>query len=680
MSKTDLPLDEVSIEELFFGTTKREFEIPIYQRNYAWEKEEITALVQDIYDSYQKESSRPYYIGTLVSYHKGDDVYEIIDGQQRLTTIRILMAVLDIEPGNRLTYRARKKSDETLRKIPHFENVEEKDEGIINGFKFAHTEIEDLISPRERSGFKAYFLRNVHLVHYRVPKDVDLNHYFEIMNSRGEQLEKHEIVKAQLMEKLDSDEERELFNVIWESCSGMSVYIQQNLNGIAPELVFGNDLKDFAKSSFNELLALYRETKRDSAVARRRVSISGILDNISRSEWKSVDAESDVKDAFLPIIDFSNFLLVVLKILRMGETDFSPVEFTLDDKELLDEFRNAKMDAEKVRMFAFLLLKSKYLLDNYIVHHSKEEDTLESNPWKLQVWQKDRENKKGLLKNLVDHGNQSLQDNLVNLLSMFEVTFTARQRKNYLFYCLLYLHQHPNRDPADYADFVEELADRYFFGVYMDPTKLNEKNRPIPGGFDMTVLDEGEFSVAPIPVGEKEQFEAIYGDGSEASRGVPLYIFNYLDYKIWKLYDQEMRGERSKEGNPERKAFFAKLGCNDFGLKVFDLFYFSRTRRSLEHYYPRAMATGKEGVLNSDQINCLGNYAMIGSEANSSGSNWSPKTKLDHYLDSSRKISQISVASLKFMIMMTICDERGKWEFEEIKEHQEKMLELLFEV
>jgi len=46
---------------------------------------------------------------------------------------------------------------------------------------------------------------------------------------------------------------------------------------------------------------------------------------------------------------------------------------------------------------------------------------------------------------------------------------------------------------------------------------------------------------------------------------------------------------------------------------------------------------------------------MIGSEANSSGSNWSPKAKLDHYLDSSRKIVQVSVASLKFRIMMQIC-------------------------
>ena len=85
-----------------------------------------------------------------------------------------------------------------------------------------------------------------------------------------------------------------------------------------------------------------------------------------------------------------------------------------------------------------------------------------------------------------------------------------------------------------------------------------------------------------------------------------------------------------------------------------------------------------DGNLNQAEINCLGNYAMIGSEANSSGSNWSPKTKIDHYLDSSKKISPVSVASLKFLIMMQMCKDHNQWKFEEIKEHQDRMLDLLF--
>ena len=85
-----LPLKEVSISELCNGANVATYEVPIYQRNYAWEKDEISALIQDVYDAY-KNSKAVYYVGTLVSYHKGDQVFEIIDGQQRLTTINIIL-------------------------------------------------------------------------------------------------------------------------------------------------------------------------------------------------------------------------------------------------------------------------------------------------------------------------------------------------------------------------------------------------------------------------------------------------------------------------------------------------------------------------------------------------------------------------------------------------------------
>ena len=51
--------------------------------------------------------------------------------------------------------------------------------------------------------------------------------------------------------------------------------------------------------------------------------------------------------------------------------------------------------------------------------------------------------------------------------------------------------------------------------------------------------------------------------------------------------------------------------------------------------------------------------------------------KLDHYLDSSKKIKQVSVASLKFMIMMQVCKDHRKWEFEEIKDHQTRILDIV---
>ena len=80
MKTKSLPLRELSIAGIFNGD-KATYEVPIYQRNYAWEKDEISALIQDIYDACTAEKPT-YFIGTLVSFHKGDQVYEVIDGQQ----------------------------------------------------------------------------------------------------------------------------------------------------------------------------------------------------------------------------------------------------------------------------------------------------------------------------------------------------------------------------------------------------------------------------------------------------------------------------------------------------------------------------------------------------------------------------------------------------------------------
>lgn len=135
------------------------------------------------------------------------------------------------------------------------------------------------------------------------------------------------------------------------------------------------------------------------------------------------------------------------------------------------------------------------------------------------------------------------------------------------------------------------------------------------------------------------------------------------------------------KNSDKRKNFFDSLGCSDFGLEPFDKFYFTRTRRSLEHFFPQANVVDGQSP-SKDDINCFGNFAMIGAAANSSGSNWSPKTKLDHYTD--KKTDPVSVASLKFRIMMQICKdniskkEAGReWVWEDIICHQNRMLALI---
>ena len=674
-------LKECSIKDIYYGNsgTATTYKIPIYQRNYAWEREEIFALIKDIHDSMVIDKP-VYYIGTLVTFKRDENVFEVIDGQQRLTTIYIILTAMGEKLANRLAYSSRKTSTQTITAMSKFEKNkevkdsdfgEEYDLGIKNGYNFAKEALKDVNMDK----FKEYFLNHVHIIHYRVPKDVDLNHYFEVMNSRGEQLEKHEIVKAKLSALLEKEDMKK-FCQIWEACSDMSFYIQQKLPNmyIQKELpnkknVFGTDMSNFIPQSFEELYIESNHT--DDKMTTK--SIAELLNAPVKKEIAKGDCDSN--DSFQPIIDFPNFLLIVLKITRMQEKGFNPSEFTLDDKELINEFDKVKLTPEFVTQFAYNLLLAKYYLDNYMVHHINGEDKAIENPWKLQYYCK--KGKSAYMADLIDN-DKSKQKELVHLLSMFEVAFTAKQRKNYLFYCLLHLFEDWNKD--NYLKFVRNLADKYFFDVYLDANKLNERNQPKPNSFDETIIRNGKQSVELENV--DRPFDDVYPKGSS---NIPLFVFNYTDYRLWKKYAEELRGNRAKKGSKARIEFFTALGCSDFGLDTFDNFYFSRTRKSLEHYYPQAKA-GEDKPITSEEINCFGNFAMIGSDANSSGSNWNPIDKKNRYLDS--KSNQVSVASLKFRIMLQMCQDNYdegikngikrefgyEWNAEDMQKHQEKML------
>ena len=133
-----------------------------------------------------------------------------------------------------------------------------------------------------------------------MPKDVDLNHYFEVMNSRGEQLEKHEIIKARLCEHLNADE-LTTFSMIWEACSDMNRYIQQKYQN---KKLFGNNYEDILEYDvFQEKF----ESKEDNYH-----SINDLL-NVKKREQPGKKNKEE-QDSFQSIIDFPNFLLIVLKL------------------------------------------------------------------------------------------------------------------------------------------------------------------------------------------------------------------------------------------------------------------------------------------------------------------------------------------------------------------------------
>ncbi len=691
-----LPLEELSIAELFNSAERVFFEIPIYQRNYAWEEEQITTLVKDVNDAFTQGNAQPYYIGTLVSYNKGDNVYEVIDGQQRLTTIWLILAAMNLVPKNTLTYRARKKSAITLNYLAKKaeENkewshntksdgvngisCEEKDLGIDSGFESAQKALAAL--NHQGREFKDYFLNKVKIIHYQVPKNIDLNHYFEVMNSRGEQLEQHEIVKARLMSKLDCAADQAVFSEIWNACSQMNSYLQKNISNDIRKKIFTENLSYFKQPiNFDDLRhSLKRSVNEEDNIENSNEScnsnptIASLIDETyEKTTFENED--KDYYDDFQKIIDFPNFLLIVLRLYNKSNGKDEPLG---NDKDLIKIFNESFLKVKKpdeIKKFALTLLKAKFFLDTFIVHHSREDETRKNNPWTIQKYAYEVKDGKSHtdLKNLSEA--PYLQLNMVQVLSMFEVTYSSYQGKNYLFYCLQFLFDRYSFGSCNedfykqYQNFLDKLADKYFFEFY-----LNCLNR----SFDKAVSDE---NVEYSKVNAEQIFKEKYFNGEDNTNKQypPLFIFNYLDYKIWKLYAEQVRG-KTEEGENVRKSFITTLGCREFKLDYFNNFYFSRTRNSLEHFFPQANATDTTEP-SKTKINCLGNYAMIGREANSSGSNWTPGTKIKHYVGNDQKVNPVSVSSLKFLIMMQICKENDEeWGSDQITDHQSNMINILF--
>lgn len=338
--------------------------IPRYQRNYAWGKTEISQLIKDIEEFFPKENNedKSYYLGSLVCFKRDDGNFELIDGQQRHTTLTLINLVLknwtekidNIVSVPNLKFDSRKKIQnyiESLYKTETTSFLKQASELNISGigsFKDAIEIIQEELREKNIQNFAKNFYEKVYLFRVEVPEDTDLNHYFEIMNNRGEQLEKHEIVKALLIGKINDTKEQEKFSEIWNACADMNDYVYFNFDTANRKSIFTNvgelNANNFDGISINE-----------NGDKGEELSLSKIITehNIPTDFPKE---EKYIKDKYKSVIDFPNFLLQVLKI----KND----KVSLDDKKLLEQFSDIKPDAKR---FIFDLLKYRILFDKFVI-------------------------------------------------------------------------------------------------------------------------------------------------------------------------------------------------------------------------------------------------------------------------------------------------------------------------
>lgn len=626
------PIQYFSIKELF---SSDQYVIPIYQRNYAWTEKEITQLVQDIADYATEKQNTNYYIGTLVVYErqeKSSVVYETIDGQQRLTTLNLLLNVLKDRYGREadindwyqlnLSFDSRPKSTQTLYMLATDTRLlqnEDHNTAIKQGFEDAYKALQRVF--REKSGkltpnqFCDYLFNRVMLLRVAVPEDTDLNHYFEIMNSRGEQLEKHEILKASCLDVIKDDEKASYaFNLIWEACANMERYIQYGFGVGQRDKVFGPaDWNELQAEDLDSLAAALSEAKQNKEGAKAIPIYEILKDQVKEPD---TDGSKDAPERFNSVINFSNFLLHVLRIQEGAKKDIA-----LDDKRLIDSFdpyikKTGKEDAIAfVKLFGFNLLKCKFLFDKYII---KREFLNGADKWSLKSLKKYAGGKVGYVNSFgsEDDNDGDENRNILMLLAMFHVSTPTLVYKHWLNAALKFVFTQKDISAKTYINYLERLAKVYLHDRFLTTQQKDyyeimyqEHGMTLDRVPELRLLDQGT--------------------------GVENFVFNYLDYLLWK-------GESKYQ---------------DFEFTF---------RSSVEHYYPQH-PIGDNIKLKPSILDNFGNLCLISNSKNSRLSNYMPQAKKDHYRNSS------SIDSIKQQKMM----ENDYWGESEILEHSIEMKRIL---
>lgn len=378
---------EFCVENIFKDT---KYIIPIYQRNYAWIKDEIEQLLNDINDV-SKNFKGKYYLGSLIVNQRGTDVFEVIDGQQRLTTLYLLLSYLNNDSVNKnsLHFEAREKSNKTLRdinSIKDFESELEKaswySEEITNGYSV----IKNYFQSNQEDDFVDSFKKKlpaITIIRTQVPKEIDLNHYFELMNTRGEQLELHEIVKAKIIGAIEDKKDKIIAATIWDACAQMDKYVQMCFSfEETNKLRIRNELFDKNWDTFRcKYFSDFRNCFPDKEYTdENKFTLREKLKTQDNKVQRDVKKEEE-NERFEPIISFPNFILQVNEAMNISETDN---DAGLDDKKFIDCLKDNWSCSEKALKFIYSLLKYRYLFDRYIIKREYKGTYKVEGRWSLQ--------------------------------------------------------------------------------------------------------------------------------------------------------------------------------------------------------------------------------------------------------------------------------------------------------
>lgn len=244
------------------------FEIPDYQRAYSWTKENLKQLVEDIWESVELNKARgnkefdqyePYFLGSIVLCYKeykddGCGIYDVIDGQQRLTSIIMLIAairdLIDNEEYKKvlsdliyqkpnvlmgikesIRVKARGKEEEFFKKYIltnggtelvkdlDMEELSEAKQNMVNAievFRDSFFNENGELLEEKLNEFIVYLLQKVVLVVITTESFTSAFRLFNVINARGLPLTDSDLLKSENLRVMNPEIRKE-YTDIWES-------------------------------------------------------------------------------------------------------------------------------------------------------------------------------------------------------------------------------------------------------------------------------------------------------------------------------------------------------------------------------------------------------------------------------------------------------------------------------
>jgi uncharacterized protein with ParB-like and HNH nuclease domain len=330
--------------EKIFGSY---YQIPEYQRPYVWSKERVEELWEDVMMQFQEDKSKNYFLGSIVITTNADKQrYDIVDGQQRITTLTILFLVLrhffDKESGKyqdlntciidrkeeKIHFLQSALTQNTIDEIRKNSNKEElsnyfntktksdfdSSPVLTNAKRFFELATE---SEKDLEGFTDYLLKNVSLLSIECQSENDALKIFETINAKGTPLSQVDILKGkflQILQKLDKGR-KDQFIEIWkeiiatlEECNFeydqafSSYYISQ----------VGENLKINLHNSFTEKFFKKEDGKTEKSPEEVFQFSQEILKSVKDYKQKYIDVESDQYSNMLNYLPWGSYIDAII--------------------------------------------------------------------------------------------------------------------------------------------------------------------------------------------------------------------------------------------------------------------------------------------------------------------------------------------------------------------------------